>query len=50
MHQAVSHWTTPFLRRPGNLAQATPLRSVEPGDSRKSVEKKASYFPEQTNL
>jgi hypothetical protein len=32
------HSTTPFLRRPAIPPQATPLRSVEPGDSRDSVE------------
>ncbi len=38
MCNILNHWTTPFLRRPPIPPQATPLRSVEPGDSREIVE------------
>lgn len=38
MRNILNHWTTPFLRRPAIPPQATPLRSLEPGDSREIVE------------
>lgn len=45
MRSILNHWTTEERSRPAIPPQATSLRSVEPGDSRESVDDFSTFFP-----